>query len=197
MAANKKNHDLKGHSVAVLATNGFEQVELLRPLEELQEAGADVSVIGLPDDGESIRGWEHDKWGESVSLDGTVRNHKAHNFDALVLPGGVMNPDFLRQNEEAVKFVHDFFDAGKPVAAICHGPWMLVEADVAPRTEADLVAFAAHGPEERRRGVGGRGGRRGLGARHQPQPRRPGRVLLQDAGRDLGGRAPVPARVTP
>lgn len=126
-----QSRDLKGRSVAILATDGFEQVELLKPLEALQDAGADVQIISLPDTGESIRGWDHDHWGESVAVDATVRDRSPDAFDALMLPGGVLNPDKLRMNADAVSFVRGFFTQRKPVAAICHGPWMLVEADVA------------------------------------------------------------------
>lgn len=129
----KKGHserDLGDRVVAVLATDGFEESELREPVKALKNAGADVRIISLPDSADSIRSWRDGEWGDPVPIDGTVRNHKAHDFDALVLPGGVLNPDALRTNDQAVDFVHHFFEAGKPVAAICHGPWMLVEADV-------------------------------------------------------------------
>jgi protease I len=156
MGASTNTRELKGRRVAILATNGFEQSELLAPLEALQDAGADVSIISLPDTGDTIRGWDHDDWGEDVKVDGTVRNHTDADFDALVLPGGVMNPDALRMDEEAVSFVRAFFDGGKPVAAICHGPWMLVEADVArdrkvtsyPSIRTDLVNAGAEWVDE-------------------------------------------------
>ena len=119
---------LSGKKVAILATNGFEQSELLKPREALEDAGATAVVISL-EEGE-IRGWDDDDWGETVEVDQTLADADPDDFDALVLPGGVMNPDKLRTIPEAVKFVKAFFEAGKPVAAICHGPQMLIEAGV-------------------------------------------------------------------
>ena len=120
--------NLDGIKVAILATDGFEQSELFEPKRALEEAGAEVSIVSL-EEGE-IKGWNHTEWGESVAVDLTVTKANADDFDALQLPGGVMNPDKLRMNKEAVGFVKSFFDAGKPVAAICHAPWTLIEADV-------------------------------------------------------------------
>jgi len=120
--------DLAGKKVAVLATNGFEQSELLEPCKALEEAGATPEVISL-EEGE-IRGWNDDDWGETVEVDKVLANAKPEDYDALVLPGGVQNPDTLRTVPEAVSFVKAFFDAGKPVAAICHGPQLLIEANV-------------------------------------------------------------------
>lgn len=131
---NKKSapHDLSKRKVALLATNGFEQSELSSPLEALRAAGAQVSIVSIPKSSDTIRGWADGDWSkETVKVDGTVPEMKADDFDALVLPGGVINPDQLRVNEDAVSFVRDFFAAGKPVAAICHGPWMIVEAGAA------------------------------------------------------------------
>ena len=119
---------LQGKKVAILATDGVERVELLEPRKALDAAGARTVVVS-PKSG-SIKGWEHDHWGDSITVDQSLDDARADQFDALMLPGGVMNPDHLRQNERAVQFVRSFFDAGKPVAAICHAPWMLVEADV-------------------------------------------------------------------
>ncbi len=119
---------LQGKTVAILATDGVERVELTEPRKALDAAGARTVVVS-PRTG-SIKGWEHDHWGESIPVDQSLDGARADQFDALLLPGGVINPDQLRQNERAVQFVRGFFDAGKPVAAICHGPWMLVEADV-------------------------------------------------------------------
>ncbi len=121
--------DLTGRRVAVLATDGFEQEELFEPLTALRDAGADARVISLPTADESIRGWNHGDWGRSVDVDGTVGDTSPEDFDALVLPGGVMNPDHLRRHETAIQFVRSFFDEGKPVAAICHAGWMLAEAE--------------------------------------------------------------------
>lgn len=125
------NPDLSDRTVAILATHGFEQSELESPRDALLDAGAEVKIISLPDADASIRGWADGEWGDSVDVDGTVRNHTSDDFDALVLPGGVINPDTLRMNDEAVSFVRSFFSDGKPVAAICHGPWLIVEADAA------------------------------------------------------------------
>jgi protease I len=122
---------LSGTRVAVLATDGFEASELYRPLAALREAGAEVSIISISKSSEQIRGWADGDWGESLDVDGTIDDRTSDDFDALVLPGGVMNPDKLRMDDGAVAFVRNFFEEGKPVAAICHAPWLLVEADVA------------------------------------------------------------------
>jgi protease I len=122
------NNKLDGVRVAILATDGFEQSELFEPKKALEEAGAQVSVVSL-ETGE-IKGWNHTNWGASIEVDLTVDEAAADDFDALQLPGGVMNPDKLRMNEKAVGFVKAFFDAGKPVGAICHAPWTLIEAGV-------------------------------------------------------------------
>ncbi len=119
---------LKGKRVAILATEGFEYVELVQPKKALEEAGAKTEVVS-PKDGK-IKGWNKTDWGDSVPVDVSLKSADPNNYDALLLPGGVMNPDHLRQDPAAVQFVKSFFDAHKPVAAICHGPWMLVEADV-------------------------------------------------------------------
>jgi protease I len=119
---------LQGKKIAIPATDGFEQSELIKPRQALQDAGAQTQVVS-PKDGK-IKGWSMKQWGEEVSVDVSLKSANPANFDALLLPGGVMNPDQLRMIPEAVRFVKHFFDAGKPVAAICHGPWMLVEADV-------------------------------------------------------------------
>lgn len=122
------NKKLNGTKVAILATDGFEQSELFEPLKALKEAGAEVTIVSL-EKGE-IKGWNEKNWGDSIAVDLTIDEASAENFDALQLPGGVMNPDKLRMNEKAVAFIKSFFEAGKPVAAICHAPWTLVEADV-------------------------------------------------------------------
>jgi len=114
--------------IMILATNGFEQSELEKPKQNLEEAGFETVVVS-PEAGE-IKGWRHTDWGTPVKVDKTVDEVSADDFDAIVLPGGVINPDKLRMNEKAVQLVRDFYDAGKTVAAICHGPWMLVEAEV-------------------------------------------------------------------
>lgn len=117
---------LEGLRVAILATDGFEQSELTEPRKALDAAGAETDVVS-PKAGR-IRGWNHKEWGESVEVDETLDSVDPSDYDALMLPGGVMNPDSLRMQPEAVAFVRAFCDAGKPVAAICHGPWTLVEA---------------------------------------------------------------------
>ncbi len=121
-------NELNGKRVAILATQGFEQSELMEPKKALEEAGARPEIVSPG--GETIRGWKEQDWGETVRVDVPLEQARPGDYDALVLPGGVMNPDKLRQDEKAVAFVRAFFQAGKPVAAICHGPWMLVEADV-------------------------------------------------------------------
>ena len=119
---------LDGKRVAILATHGFEESEVKSPKEALEQAGAEVHVVS-PESG-TIKGWKDGNWSGVVKVDRTLHDAKADDYDALVLPGGVMNPDQLRQHQGAVDFVADFFNARKPVGAICHGPWMLVEADV-------------------------------------------------------------------
>ena len=119
---------LSGKRVAFLATDGFEQVELTQPWEEMKSAGATVELISL-DSGE-IQGMNHADKGDKFSVDKTLAEVEPADYDALVLPGGVHNPDTLRTETAAVKFVKGFFEQSKPVAAICHGPWTLVEADV-------------------------------------------------------------------
>jgi protease I len=112
--------------VAILATDGFEQSELLEPRRALDEAGAKTEVVSLK--AGNIKAWNHKDWGENVTVDKTVDFIDAKHYDALLLPGGVMNPDNLRMDTRAVAFVKAFFEAKKPVAAICHGPWTLIEA---------------------------------------------------------------------
>ena len=113
--------------VMTLATAGFEQSELTGPKERLEQAGFETRVVS-PKDGQ-IKGWQHTDWGDTVKVDLPLDQANESDFDALVLPGGQMNPDKLRMEEKAVELVKAFCRAGKPVAAICHGPWLLVEAD--------------------------------------------------------------------
>ena len=120
---------LEGLRVAILATDGFEQVELTEPRKALEAAAALTTVVSPRD--EQIKGCNHTEWGQQIAVDQPLRSADPKNYDALVLPGGVMNPDALRMQPQAVAFVRAFFDAGKPVAAICHGPWMIVESGVA------------------------------------------------------------------
>lgn len=138
-----------GKRVAILATDGFEQSELLEPLKALRECGMEVKIVSL--NSGSIKGWDKRDWGKSVDVDLTVKDAREEDFDGLVLPGGVMNPDRLRLDENAVAFVRGFGDAGKPIGAICHGPWTLINADLVsgrtltswPSLEADLTNAGA------------------------------------------------------
>jgi len=119
---------LSGKRVAVLATDGFEQSELTEPVNQLKQAGATVHVVSIKSG--QIRGWDKKDWGDSIDVDKTVDEIDGTEYDALVLPGGVINPDRLRMNTRAVALVRKMFNDKKPIGAICHGPWMLVEADV-------------------------------------------------------------------
>jgi protease I len=119
--------DIKSRKIAVLATDGFEQAELVEPVKALRDAGAQVHVIS-PKGGE-IQGMKQHEKGDKTTVDRELSKANPEDYDALVLPGGVANPDTLRTNEDAVAFVKSFVAAGKPVAAICHGPWTLIEAD--------------------------------------------------------------------
>jgi protease I len=121
--------DLSGRKIAILATDGFEQSELTQPQRALKEAGATVQVVS-PERG-AIRGWKEKDWGDEVPVDVALDEARPDDYDGLVLPGGQINPDKLRMEPAAVEFVRAFFEAGKPVGAICHGPWLLAEADVA------------------------------------------------------------------
>ena len=118
--------DVKGKKIAVLATDGVEQVELTEPVKALQNAGAQVTIVS-PKAGE-IQGMNHDQKGDKIKVDAALSGTRPDQFDAIVLPGGVANPDYLRVDKQAVAFVKHFVDAGKPIAAICHGPWTLIEA---------------------------------------------------------------------
>lgn len=120
---------LRGLKVAILATDGFEQSELTEPRKALQEAGADTEIVSPKQD--KLRGWKSKDWGDEVRVDQGLEDADPKDYDALVLPGGVLNPDALRMQPRAVAFVRAFFDAGKPVAAICHGPWTVVECGAA------------------------------------------------------------------
>lgn len=145
---------LSGKTIAILATHGYEQSELRRPMDALNKEGATVRIVS-PEKG-SIRGWKEGNWDSSVDVDELIATANADDYDALVLPGGVMNPDKLRMNEKAVAFVRKFFDDGKPVSAICHGPWILIDAEVArgrkvtswPSLRKDLENAGAHWVDE-------------------------------------------------
>jgi protease I len=120
---------LDGIKVAILVTDGFEQVELTEPRKALDQAGAQTQIVSPKND--RVRGWKFTDWGDRLPVDVGLASAKPQDFDALLLPGGVMNPDSLRMEPKAVEFVRAFFDAGKPVAAICHGPWMVIEPGAA------------------------------------------------------------------
>ena len=121
-------HDLKGRKVAILVENGFEEKGGTRPREALEQAGATTTIVS-PQYG-TVRSWNHSDWGDRFRVNMELHRANADDYDALLLPGGVMNPDHLRRNEKALQFVRAFFDAGKPVAAICHAPWTLIDAEV-------------------------------------------------------------------
>lgn len=116
---------LKGKRVAVIATDGVEQSEFTEPVKALQQEGASVSIISLKKG--PFKAWNHKDWGETFNADLSIEDANSEDFDGLVLPGGVMNPDKLRTNERVIAFATEFIDRAKPVAAICHGPWTLIE----------------------------------------------------------------------
>ena len=118
--------ELRGKKIAALVDHGFEQSELLEPKKALEQAGAEVHVVSPQND--EVKGWQHTDWGEKVKVDRGLSSARAADYDGLLLPGGVMNPDRLRTNPQAVAFVKEFVTANKPIAAICHGPWTLIEA---------------------------------------------------------------------
>ena len=120
--------DISGKKIAILATDGFEQSELEVPQKTLREAGATVDVVS-PKSGE-IKGRDMKDWGRPVKVDKTLDEVSAKDYDAIVLPGGQINPDYLRVNQQAIAFIKDFYASGKVVAAICHAPWLLVEAGI-------------------------------------------------------------------
>lgn len=140
---------LSGCRVAILTTDGFEQSELFEPKKSLEEAGAKVDVVSIK--GGNVKAWNKTDWGKSIAVDRTVDQVNAEDYQALMLPGGVMNPDHLRMDENAIHFVEDFFTAGKPVAAICHGPQILIETGVVkgrkmtswPSIKTDLINAGA------------------------------------------------------
>ncbi len=120
------NDTLRGKRIAILVADGFEQAELIEPRKALDEAGAITQVVS-PEESK-VKGWNMKEWGNEIPVDVPLQRPKPQDYHALLLPGGVMNPDQLRMNPEAVSFVKHFTDTGKPVAAICHGPWTLIEA---------------------------------------------------------------------
>ncbi len=152
--SNEKSGPLAGKRIAILATEGVEEVELTKPRKALEEAGATVDLIapeaGIKDG--QIKAWDMTDWGKKLDVDVKLSEADAGKYDALHLPGGAMNPDHMRQSPEAVNFVKQFFLAEKPVSAICHAPWVLIEADVVegktmtswPSLRTDLLNAGAH-----------------------------------------------------
>lgn len=122
-------NDLNGKRILILATNGFEQSELEVPRERLRAAGATVDVVS-PESGE-IKGWDEKDWGRPVKVDKPLKDAREADYDAIVLPGGQINPDLLRVNKDALALIKAFYDAGKTVAAVCHAPWLLIETGIA------------------------------------------------------------------
>ena len=119
---------LDGKKVAILVADGFEQVEMTKPREALNDAGAETKIVSIKSG--KVQGVNHDEMGDKFEVDLTLDSARAGDFDALLIPGGLMNPDAMRQEESALEFVRHFFDAGKPVAVICHGPQVLINADL-------------------------------------------------------------------
>jgi protease I len=120
--------ELNGKKVAILVADGFEQVELTEPKRALEQAGAQTQIVSPAQD--QVKGWQHTDWGDQFPVDVPLKRANPDDYAALLLPGGVMNPDKLRRDPQALQFVKAFFDAGKPIAAICHGPWTLIDAGV-------------------------------------------------------------------
>jgi len=117
--------DPKKLKIAILMTDGFEEVELTKPREALDEAGVTTHIVSPKED--KVRAWDHTDWGGEYEVDIQLDNASSKDYDGLLLPGGVLNPDQLRMNEKAIKFISEFIDQGKPIAAICHGPQLLIE----------------------------------------------------------------------
>ena len=148
------SEQLNGKKVAILVENGFEESELIKPREALDEAGAQTQIVSPA--GKQVKAWRHTEWGQTLAVDVALENADPHKFDALLLPGGVLNPDKLRINRKALDFVRTFFSEGKPVAAICHGPWTLIDAGVIegrrvtswPSIRTDLINAGADWVDE-------------------------------------------------
>lgn len=142
-------HPIRGKRIAILATDGVEYSELTKPKEILENYEALTEVISLKEG--TIKSWKDKNWGDDIQVDNIVTQVEAEDYDALLIPGGVMNPDILRMNEAAVNFVSQFVDNGKPIAAICHGPWVLVETNILegrlvtswPSLKTDLINAGA------------------------------------------------------
>ena len=162
--------NISGKRVAILATHGFEQSELEVPLKKLREAGATVDVVSLKS-GE-ITGWDKKDWGRAVPVDKTLDEASPADYDALVLPGGQMNPDLLRVEQKALDFIKSFWNDSKVIGAICHAPWLLVETRRAGGPPRHLLQVDQDRRHECRRRLGGRGSRRRPGPGHQPQSER-------------------------
>lgn len=124
----ESDKSLDGKKIAVLSADGFQQSELTEPIKALRDAGAEVHIVSPNKD--KVRGWDAGNWADSFDVDVALDQAKASDYDGVVVPGGVQNPDKLRGNEAAVQFIRDIHEAGKPVAAICHGPWPLIDAGV-------------------------------------------------------------------
>lgn len=147
---------LNGKRVAILVTNGFEQVELTGPKEALEDAGAETEIVSPVE--KKVRGWEGEDmdWGSKFKVDVPLAEANARNYDALLLPGGVMNPDKLRLEPQAIEFIRQFVSSGKPIGAICHGPWTLIEAGAVrgrrmtsyPSIKSDLMNAGANWVDE-------------------------------------------------
>jgi protease I len=146
--------NLKGVKVAILITEGFEEVEMVKPRQALTEAGADARIVSPKNS--RVRAWNMTEWGKDYPVDVALDEAQPQKFDALLLPGGVMNPDKLRMEPKAVEFVKSFFDENKPVAVICHGPWTVIEAGAAsgkkitswPSLKTDLINAGAKWVDE-------------------------------------------------
>ena len=145
---------LTGKKIAILVANGFEQVELTGPRDALVKAGAAAQIVSP--EKRHVKGWKSTDWGDTFDVDVALAKAKPEDYDALVLPGGVINPDLLRIDEDALRFIKHFVDSAKPIAAICHGPWSLIEVGaVAGRTmtsyssiKSDLKNAGAHWVDE-------------------------------------------------
>lgn len=145
---------LAGKKIAILVDKGFEQVELEKPKAALEEAGAQTHIIS-PQAG-TVKGWDMTDWGKDFPVDKGLESASAQEYDGLLLPGGVMNPDYLRINEQAISFIKSFVESGKPIAAICHGPWTLIEAGAVkglemtsyPSIKTDLINAGANWVDE-------------------------------------------------
>jgi protease I len=147
-------NELEGKRIAILVADGFEEVELTKPKLALEAAGAVTDIVS-PNKA-TVKGWATTDWGQEMEIDVQLSDAEADDYDGLLLPGGVMNPDKLRMNDEAVEFVQQFVDAGKPIAAICHGPWTLIETGIVegrrmtswPSLQTDLENAGAEWSDE-------------------------------------------------